>query len=136
MPLPKEILDNISNVTPSTIDSFTQHVANKFNPHFNESAGNRRAQHRRCQCQHRSNKRHYVRGGCPHCLDLADPMFRRGLGEYMRQELSSMAQDFVQRREPRPPNCPPQPYHSGYPFPPGKHAMTAEVTQKNHRYAS
>ena len=32
MPLPKESLDNIYNVTPSTIDSFTPHVTDEFDP--------------------------------------------------------------------------------------------------------
>ena len=39
MPLPKVILDNIFNVTLSTIDRFTQHVTNKFDRHSTKVQG-------------------------------------------------------------------------------------------------
>ena len=50
-------------------------------------------------------------------------MFRQGLGVYMRQELTSLARDFLQQPEPRTPY--PQPRRPDI-IPPDKYAMTAE----------
>ena len=73
------------------------------NAYLHNRGSSCRAQFHRCHCQHRSDKRRHVRQGRPHHLDLSDQMFCQGLGVYMRQELTSLAKEFIQQREPRTP---------------------------------
>ena len=75
-----------ASVNPSDYE-----VHRNNNAYLHNRGSSRRAQFHRCHCQHRSDKRRHVRQGRPHHLDLSDPMFRQGLGVYMRQELPHLS---------------------------------------------
>ena len=84
-----------ASVNPSDYEVYRNN-----NAYLHNRGSSRRAQFHRCHCQHRSDKRRHVRQGRPHHLDLSDPMFRQGPDVYMRQELTSLAREFIQQREP------------------------------------